>query len=422
MFYLEPWISYNTTAFGSNIVANDKVVVTNIINTKYNEIHSDGYNNNELAISYLYNNSGGMQQLTSTPMTILSIKIALLQGLNNIPANTLFLTNMNAMYCTSATGTTYYNYDATFYNNPTFILNTMLPSITTNLSQITKHAGVGEILTINGNNFGNTRGEFYFTSPRQGGIENGQTDFTTKINNYDILSWTNTQISVKVPSKIYYAPFPNNPQNAEQGAGSGPMKIKNSIGDSIISPGSLNIDYSIMNVGGSETTAPKRMHLARTACNADYVFTLHTSIRDHSNKTQIIASIQAAMNIWNMLLRTKIVIEKDASDSIVFTSQTASTTKNIIQLVSSLPEGRIMETKNISASIGANYYRTYGSYIKISNTPGSYSWHYPLTNPPANKVSFYNLFLHELGHIVCLQHVNDTSDLLYAISYPGTPK
>lgn len=271
LFYLEPWISYNTTAFGSNIVANDKVVVTNIINTKYNEIHSDGYNNNELAISYLYNNSGGMQQLTSTPMTILSIKIALLQGLNNIPANTLFLTNMNAMYCTSATGTTYYNYDATFYNNPTFILNTMLPSITTNLSQITKHAGVGEILTINGNNFGNTRGEFYFTSPRNGGIENGQTDFTTKINDYDILSWTNTQISVKVPSRIYDAVTPYN-QSAVQGAGSGPIKIVKANGKDTISSTSLNIDYSIMNVGGSETTAPKRMHLARTACNADYVF------------------------------------------------------------------------------------------------------------------------------------------------------
>jgi len=35
LFYTQPWISYNTTAFGQNIKSNGKLVVTNLLDTKY---------------------------------------------------------------------------------------------------------------------------------------------------------------------------------------------------------------------------------------------------------------------------------------------------------------------------------------------------------------------------------------------------
>jgi len=41
LFYAQPWISYNTTAFGQNIKSNGKLVVTNLLDTKYNEIYVD---------------------------------------------------------------------------------------------------------------------------------------------------------------------------------------------------------------------------------------------------------------------------------------------------------------------------------------------------------------------------------------------
>ena len=260
-----------------------------------------------MAISYTYNNSGsGMIKLTTMPISILHVRIELPAGLNNVPAQIQFsIDDANAIYCTTANGTTTYNYNNIHSNNPPFIINTVPPTIHTNLSQITKHAGVGDILIINGTNFGSIPGDFYFTSLRRGGTYNEQIEFLQAVDSWDI-TWSNTQIQVKVPSRIMRN---YNPEDVSQGAGSGPIKIVTYDFQEVTSTSSLNIDYSIINVGTEDPTDTtstypvKRINLARTECDAEYVFTLHTNIQNHPDKTQIINAIETAFNNGRIFLK-----------------------------------------------------------------------------------------------------------------------
>jgi len=55
--------------------------------------------------------------------------------------------------------------------------------------------GKGEILTISGNGFGNSRGSSFVSFFREG---NTYTDATTG-NGFNYISWTNTQIKLEMP-------------------------------------------------------------------------------------------------------------------------------------------------------------------------------------------------------------------------------
>jgi hypothetical protein len=275
------------------------------------------------------------------------------------------------------------------------------------------------------------QGKIHFTSPRKGGTDEGKTDFTTEVNSWDIVSWTNTQIQVKVPSRIYDQIAPTN-SKAVQGAGTGPVKIVKPTNQYVISSTSLNIDYSILNVGTGASNDPvRRLNLVRTQCDADYTFTLHTSIKTYPDKASIESNIQAALTAWSNLLNIRLVLEKDNANNLVYTTSTTDATRNIIYFDTSLVPTTLMTTSTIyrNADVGSQptSFRIKGD-IRIAYNPGGtgYSWNYQTSgNVPINQHSFYQVFLHELGHILGLGHVNNIqylpSDLMYYSSSPNSP-
>ncbi|MDR2834771.1 MAG: T9SS type A sorting domain-containing protein, partial [Bacteroidales bacterium] len=423
-------LNYSITAFGSNIVANNK------INVSLNSILFDpttyeyenrvvDYSSNilNLGIGTIYGASLYRTPLFTSSINLFHVQIELNNNLNGTFTAISFTDVANmanlSLYSNSSNADFFdiYGYDNTTYVQPSTIsISTPVkPYISTNLSTQTKHAGIGDILTINGGNFGTQPGKLCFTTPTHGGMFNNITEFSEATNSFDIVNWSNTQIQVKVPSKVIHSNY--GPTNGSQGAGSGPIKIINSNNQECISSTNVNIDYSIINVGGSETVSPKRLNLARMSCDADYVFTLHTSIQNHPQKVAIINAIETALSNWSNLLNISLVLEKDLNNQPIYTSATTNVTKNIIRFDSNFPEG--METDlsfdNCAVNSQLTYYRKNGSNLKIAQNPASgLVWGYQTAGSTSSgEASFYQAFLHELGHIVSLYHVNNSQDLMY---------
>ena len=93
-------------------------------------------------------------------------------------------------------------------------------------SPTTLAAGVKDILTINGSNFGATKGKVGFSMADDGGVS-----FIEAIDT-QVLSWSDTQIIVEVPS----------------GAGTGPIQVTDSANDSAVSSTVLTVSFSEINI------------------------------------------------------------------------------------------------------------------------------------------------------------------------------
>lgn len=55
-----------------------------------------------------------------------------------------------------------------------------------------------------------------------------------------------------------------------------------------------------------------------------------------------------------------------------------------------------------------------GTFMTINTQPSHLSWNYKISGTLfGDSVSFYQAFMHELGHVLLLNHVNKSSDLMY---------
>jgi hypothetical protein len=70
---------------------------------------------------------------------------------------------------------------------------------------------------------------------------------------------------------------------------------------------------------------------------------------------------------------------------------------------------------NKKAATGGSIRRSYLAREQcVYDYQFTYTWNYSIScNVPANQYSFYHAIMHELGHILLLGHVNDTTQLMY---------
>lgn len=177
-------LDFNTNAFGTDLVANNKVVLTKGSPFNNSTYETNAYDVSSSQINLSLNafqsevTAWNRTQLTTTPKQLLHVKIELLLNLNNIPSNLSFantsFTSIFSTYTTTANASwqDVINYDNTYYTNPSSYNITTVPptpTITTNLSAIHLCAGIGDILTINGSNFGTQPGNVLFSSADLGG-------------------------------------------------------------------------------------------------------------------------------------------------------------------------------------------------------------------------------------------------------------
>lgn len=254
----------------------------------------------------------------------------------------------------------------------------------TSFTPTTISAGTNSVLTITGTSFGTTANASMI------GFKNADNGGSSNISPLasEIVSWTNTQIQVKVPD----------------GAGTGKISVNGSS-----STGNLTIPYAHINIvnGGN---AYRTKHISQGS--GGYVWTYNTAFMAN---TAAKAAFERSMNSW----RCATLVNWTLAPTTSAISASASDGVNIVTFNSSLSAGVLGVCANYfqgcSGGSGMEWYVSELD-IQFDPTPGTGSWQYGPSNPSGSQYDFESVTVHELGHGHELGHVINSADLMhYAI-------
>jgi len=413
-------VVYDTLAFGINVANTGLFDVSfgpDFTNSSYCLYNVNNINHNTLDIlSGLDFEPDQLQRVLLDTLPKPFLHLSFVVNLDSVSHNVVFQ-NVAATgeptYANSANAYffDYYYFDHIFYlssetielpndHTPTILEKDVTPKI----------AGIGDTLNIRGINFGDAKGEVFFKA-----ADNGGQNYLRGLDDQYHLYWSDTLIQVLVPSLVYkgYESLVNH--NWSGGAGSGNIKIQTINGDTNVHSeiDNIYVRYSITNAIKGDSII-RRVYLVRQNCDYDFQFTLHRSLEGDSTKIFV---IDTALRLWSNLTGLTLQLERDVSGNIVFEDTTNILGKNIILIDTSLPQGamgtdRAIERINITEQ-NIILYRNTKSNIRIKSQPTSGTWSYDLSGYVQNKYSFYQAFLHEIGHILLLGHVNDMGDVMY---------
>jgi len=271
------------------------------------------------------------------------------------------------------------------------------------------HAGVGEILTIKGENFG-TKGDVLFVNA------NIPDEMMPKLEDEYIVEWTPNQIQVIIPSRV----LEGLPSDDPGTAGSGIIKVKRTsslINESTESTTPINIEYALTNLGfiGDFNYDVSQMYWAREHCLNGYVFTLHESFMGNDDA---INAVEAALSAWANELGITLELEKvmdGVNEVYYFHNSTDVPRRNLIRFDLELDDDLWMQTRisgrrdTYDSDPSPDKYWLRRTEIRIEKglLPNSNDvWDYTLSGDIdyAFGQDFYHLILHEIGHAIGLDH------------------
>ncbi len=261
----------------------------------------------------------------------------------------------------------------------------------TSFSPTTITAGTFSVLTITGTGFGTvaTPSLVAFKNADDGGAS------TVSPIASEIVSWTATQIQVKVPD----------------GAGTGVIKVNGTN-----SASSLTIPYDHINVTNSGNVFNTK-HVSQGS--GGYVWTYNNTF---FTTTAAKAAFERSMNSWRCatlinwtLASTTSTIVASANDGV-----------NIVTFNGSLGTGILGQCGSYFSGCGSGTSMQWFVNeldIQFDPTPGALVWQYGPTNATASQYDFESVTVHELGHGHQLGHVINSSDLMhYALSNGQTKR
>jgi hypothetical protein len=272
---------------------------------------------------------------------------------------------------------------------------TLVPVITS-FSPTSAPGGTGTLLTINGSNFGTLQGSGFVEFPN---ANDGGTSYVKPIAS-DYITWTNTQIVVRIPSTVV------NPAGC---AGTGNFRVTNSDPNTGVSPTPLTITYTWTNIDDGGVAV--RPDLVNDNGSGGYTFQYYTTFAANTLAT---AAFQRAMTTWcptqvNWTTGTTTTTNVAASDGI-----------NVVRfdVGAELPTGvagRLTSYYSGCGPIGGPF-TWYTTEMDVVFDDGT-SWQYGPALPSATQYDFESVALHELGHGLQLNHVINTLDVMhYSIS------
>lgn len=407
-------IQYNPTAFGSNVVANNKVTITK--GTTYNSLtyidpdaNAIDQTTSVMGVPFGtdFNQSSWNRTLvTTTPTQILhfKIEIASCNQNSNIDFTDITFTPMFSFYAVNANDNIVntLSYDNTSYlNNINQVLCELkIINFTSPVYPGTWYQGTPTseyLLTIQGNGFGATRGNgnVYFPNGHNGGQN------FTLLNGEDFLLWTDNQIQIRMPSIIDTSLYLDS-----RIPSSGIFYVKTNSGDSVLSTTPIDMPYAIKNVGFPTGIKKIRMDLANVN-NSDSIaitFLLDTSI---TNNPMIEAIVRRAVADWRC--ETLVYFETGASTTLTSAPDGVS----VIHFTNSLTGNAIAQTFIYPTSViqcldnnGNKHVFPKEIDIAFLRNPTE-PWYFDTIGAlPAGMRDFYEIALHEVGHGNLLQHVN----------------
>jgi len=279
--------------------------------------------------------------------------------------------------------------------------------------------GAGSLLTINGSGFGSTQGTVQLRDANTGGAQ------YLELDSYDIQSWTNTEIRVRVPGNVVKGAG-STPTNPIRGTcGSGRIKVNTASGTFAESGAGSELDVEfalsqrLYTSGGSGPIVNKaKFLLVKNNCADGFTFRIDNTLRNDVNAIRV---IEAALATWSVRLGVYLALERDAQGALVSQAVLSSQADGINSLHYDVLGGStLMRTSSndfFDCGSGTTL-RTATKDVDIAINAGS-TWDFSLKGN-VQGLSFLSAFLHELGHALGVAHAvtpstaaNQQRELMY---------
>lgn len=406
---LAVWLTYNTTPFGTNVVANNKVQVTN--GTSFNNanyVSANTYITDQSTNTFAFAMSTDPAlsnptrvNITTSYKLLAHVKILI----SNCGSISLALSNAStalntAFYTPTPTGgfSTALNYTALNYVGSLSANVSCSPTI---IDFNTSLRGGVDTLKIKGYGFGAAQigGEVKF---RNADIANFP--YIPVLDAVDYLLWTDTLIKIKLPASVANQTSSNGLANTP---GTGAFIVETDLGQTVTSGNNLQnkpfkIYYAIKDKIYNSHKA--RVNVFGASIDNNYELYCDSSIGNHPYR---LAIVRKAVRDWACLTTMNINVIYDPT--VVNTSSI-----NYITFSSFLPGSSAVAQTGIAAG-NCNLTGT-GVIINYDiELDKSVNWLYDTTGLtlPINTYDFYPVVAHEIGHSFGLMHIIDAQSIMY---------
>lgn len=256
-------------------------------------------------------------------------------------------------------------------------------------------AGRGDVLTINGSNFGTTQGSGRVEFPN---ANTGGSSFIGA-NPTDYLAWSDTQIQVRVPSTVI---------GTGGVAGTGSFRVVNGTSETGISPSALTVTYALSNVTAGGSNTPNRPRLIDADGAGGYTLQYSPSFVAVAGAP---AAFERALATWECATRLRRVVSATAAPE-----ATASDGVNAVRF-GTLSAGVL--------GVANSYYSgcVVGSATQFSLEETDYTfaptpsagttWQFGPAAPTSAQYDFESVALHEQGHGTQLTHIIDVTAVMH---------
>jgi len=256
-------------------------------------------------------------------------------------------------------------------------------------------AGTQSELTIYGSGFGSSQGNGKVEFRNS---DNGGSGYMGPISS-EYVSWSNTQIKVKVPS----------------GAGTGDIRVTDDSGSSDVSSTDLQVTYNLTNI--TYNGEKYRPNLVDADNSGGIEFEFYT---DFYNDADAMGAFGRALDSWRCSDGTGVYFEDGGSSN---TDEAADDDVNIVRFDNDdeLPAGVLGRTKVYYSGCGS------GGVVDLWFVPeidmvfndngggGGHPWNFDEADGSTayNEYDFESVAVHELGHGQQLGHVIDASQVMH---------
>ncbi|MCW3128274.1 MAG: hypothetical protein JWO03_3932 [Bacteroidetes bacterium] len=401
---------YDPAVFGSYLVTNNKITVTNGALANSSCYFSVSPNDdNPSTISMLlgaHDYSICKSPITASPQQLVHISMEIQTcGLNSKVAiqDTSFFGSsdmaIGSGYSLSSGDSLSTSYDLVTTDSVS------VPSCKATITSFDPpvvNGGVGDILSIRGFQFGSARGSgnlyFYNSNHPQSGM-------SSSLDNVDYLLWSDTLIQIVVPSK----------ETGDTGTlGTGTFRIVTNANEKDTTANPLTVYYSVINEIYTDNTdsAKSNFFLENQSGSGGYFFHEDTSV---SHNPGIAGVVRKAIKDWVCATGVNFTIVGDTTGVLGNQDDRVNVVTMGPQSGNHIATCYFVDAGCINPVTHKLVWHRRDIDVVISNTAGLvYFTDTTGTLPvPFGQVDLYHVLLHELGHGVGLNHVIDSTLMMY---------